>query len=128
MITGLVVLIGRNFELGVPIWHVFGATAGVLLLGIDFGLLALAIGAATGSRGLALGIASAVAVLSYVISAMAPVVSWMKPLQPVSLFAWAVGRNQLATGLTATSWVVLLGVGGILVVAANRSFDRLDIR
>lgn len=126
--TGLVVLVGRSFQLSVPVGHLAGATVGVLLLGVDLGLLALLIGAATGSRGLALGITSALAVVSYVVSAMAPVVSWMKPLRPLSLFAWSVGRNQLETGLTGTCWAVLLGVSIVLTAAAMWSFERLDIR
>lgn len=128
VVTGLVVLVGRSFELAVPIGHLVGATVGMLLLGVDLGLLALAIGSATGSRGLALGITSAVAVVSYVVSAMAPVVSWMRPLRPASIFAWSVGRNQLATGLSGTSWVVLVGVGAVLAVASVWSFEQLDIR
>ena len=43
-------------------------TAGVALLGIDFGLLAMALGAATGNRGEALGLASGVAAASYLVS------------------------------------------------------------
>lgn len=128
VVIGLVVAAGRSFELSVPIGPLVGATVGVLLLGVDLGLLALVIGAATGSRGLALGITSALAVVSYVVSAMAPVVSWMKPLQPASLFAWSVGRNQLATGLTGTSLAVLLGVAIVLVAVGVWSFERLDIR
>jgi ABC-2 type transport system permease protein len=128
VVTGLVVLVGRSFELAVPLGHLAGATVGMLLLGIDLGLLALAIGSATGSRGLALGITSAIAVVSYVVSAMAPVISWMQPLRPASIFAWSVGRNQLATGLSGTSWVVLLGVGAALAAVSVWSFERLDIR
>lgn len=128
IVTGLVVLLGRNFELGVPIGHLMGATAGLLLLGVDLGLLALVIGTTTGSRGLALGITSAVAVVSYVISTMALAVTWMKPLRPVSLFSWAVGRNQLAAGLSPASWAVLLGVAVVLTALATRTFDRFEVR
>jgi ABC-2 type transport system permease protein len=125
---GIVVVIGRNFELQIPLANVFGASMGVLLLGIDLGLLALLIGARTGSRGTALGVASVVAVVSYVVSSMAPVVSWLKPVQPLSLFYWAVGDNQLVDGLSASSWLVLGGVGVALALAANWAFDRLDVR
>ena len=127
-VTGLVVLSGRNFELSVSVGHLVGATLGVLLLGVDLGLLALVIGAVTGSRGFALGVTSALAVVSYVVSAMAPVVSWLRPLRPMSIFAWSVGRDQLAVGLSVTSWAVLVGVAIVLTAVAIWSFERLDIR
>ena len=53
------------------------------------------LGAATGSRGTAIGIASALAALCYLISSLAPVVDWIKPLRFASLFYWAVANRQL---------------------------------
>ena len=89
--TFLAVLTGRWFELDFGIWELTTATVGVLLLGIDVGLLALDIGAGTGERGVALGVASTVAAASYFVSSMAPVISWLEPGQvPVALLL--VGR------------------------------------
>lgn len=126
--TAAVVVTGRSFELPLPLAHVLGASVGVLLLGLDIGLLALLVGCITGSRGTALGIASTFATVSYVVSSMAPVVSWLKPVRPFSLFYWAVGNDQLAVGLSAGSWLVLGIVAVALTVASVASFERLDIR
>ncbi len=79
-------------------------------------------------RGTSLGVASAVAAVSYIVSSMAPVVSWLKPVRPFSLFFWAVGDNQLRTGLSAGSWLVLGGVAMALALASLVAFQRLDIR
>lgn len=126
--TAAVVAMGRNFELSIPFINVFGATVGVLLLGLDVGLLALLVGCITGSRGTALGVASAVATVSYIVSSMAPVVSWLKPVRPFSLFYWAVGNNQLVDGLSVGSWLVLSIVAVVLALASLAAFERLDIR
>jgi ABC-2 type transport system permease protein len=126
-LTLLTVLAGRWFDLRFGTWEVITASVGVLLLGIDFGLLALAIGAATGNRGLALGIASAAAAASYLVSSMAPVVAWLDPARYVSLFYWSVGNNQLQYGLRAGGLGVLVGVALLLAVLADRLFESHDL-
>jgi ABC-2 type transport system permease protein len=125
--TFLAVLVGRWFELSFGLLTLTTATAGVLLLGIDFGLLALAIGAGTGNRGLALGVASTVAAASYLVSSMAPVVSWLDPAKYLSLFYWSVGDNQLQDGLSAGAFAVLAGVAVVLAVVADRLFEAHDL-
>ncbi len=122
------VYLGRAFEVTLDPWHVATATLAVLLLGIDLGLIALALGAATGSRGTAIGLTSAVAALFYLISSLAPVVHWIHPLRFVSLFYWAVGDQQLTNGAGPASFAVLLGVAVLGAVAANAAFLRLDVR
>jgi ABC-2 type transport system permease protein len=125
--TFLAVLVGRGFELSLGTWELTTATVGVLLLGIDLGLLALAIGAGTGNRGLALGVASTAGAASYLVSSMAPVVSWLDPAKYLSLFYWSVGDNQLQDGLSAGAFAVLAGVGILLAVAADRLFEAHDL-
>jgi ABC-2 type transport system permease protein len=122
------VYLGRAFQVTLDPWHVATATLAVLLLGIDFGLIALALGAATGSRGTALGISGALAACCYLISSLAPVVHWLHPLRFVSLVYWAVGNEQLTNGAGPGSFAVLLAVAIAAAIAANTAFRRLDIR
>jgi ABC-2 type transport system permease protein len=126
-VTFLAVLTGRWFQLDFGIWELTTATVGVLLLGSDFGLLALAIGAGTGNRGVALGVASTVAAASYLVSSMAPVVSWLDPAKYLSLFYWSVGDNQLEDGLSIGGLAVLVGVGLVLAVVTDRLFASHDL-
>ena len=119
--------VGRIFHVNVSTNHLIGASAGVLLLGIDLGLLALAVGAATGNRGLAIGVATAVAAASYLVSSLAPVVNWVHPARFVSLFYWSVGDNQLTAGLGVDELAVLVVAGVALGVVAIAAFDRLDL-
>ncbi|MGH2882572.1 MAG: ABC transporter permease [Solirubrobacteraceae bacterium] len=120
--------IGRAFELTLDPAHVATATLAVLLLAIDFGLIALAVGAATGSRGTATGLASALAAISYLISSLAPVVHWIKPLRYASPFYWAVGNQQLTNGTTPGALAALLAIAIAAALTANITFQRLDIR
>jgi ABC-2 type transport system permease protein len=122
------VYIGRAFQLTIDPWHVATATLAVFALAIDLGLVALALGAATGSRSTAIAIASALAAISYLISSLAPVVAWIKPLRFASLFYWAVGNDQLTKGAGAACFAVLLAVAIAAAFAANYAFQRLDVR
>ena len=113
------VYVGRAFDVTLDPWHVATATLAVLALGIDLGLIALALGAATGSRGTAIGIATALAAVSYLISSLAPVVHWIRPLRFASLFYWAVGNHNSPTAPAPGSFAVLLAVAIAAAIAAN---------
>ena len=97
------------------------------LLAFDLGALALLVGAATGSRGAALGVASAVAGAAYLVASLAPVVSAFHRIRWLSPFTWAVGSDQLATGVTIGEAGALLGLGVLLVAASVPALERLDI-
>ncbi len=104
-----------------------GITIGVTLLSIDFGVLAMFVGAATGSRGSALGITSALAAASYLISSLAPAVHWLHSARYASPFYYAVGDGQLDHGIGVGSAALLVGVAVALVLAAISAFNRLDV-
>ena len=126
-VVTVVLALGHSFDITVGVASLVGTSLGVLFLGVDLGLVALVAGAASGSRGMALGIASAVAALSYLISSLAPVVGWVRPARFVSLFYWSVGNNQLTSGLSLGDAAVLVGSALALVALAALSFDRLDL-
>lgn len=126
--TMVCVVIGRSFDLAIPLTNLGGLTLGVALLGVDFGLCALAIGSITGSRGTALGITAALAAVSYLVSSLAPVIAWIHPARYASLFYWSVGDQQLANGLSLVSAIVLVSIGIVLTIVAVAGFRRLDLR
>jgi ABC-2 type transport system permease protein len=126
-VTFAFAIIGQSFQVQLGADALLGTTVGVVLLGLDFGLLALAVGASTGSRGVALGLAGTLAAASYVISSLAMTVHWMRPLRYTSLFYWSVGDRQLVDGLSTSSLLVLLGTGVGLAVLALVGFRRVDL-
>ena len=118
---------GRGFDLTIGTQALIGVTLGVLLLGIDFGAIAMLIGAATGSRGIAVGTTSALAAASYLISSLAPVVSWLHPARFVSPFFYAVGDGQLSHGIPIGWAAVLVAIAALATSGCLLAFDRLDV-
>jgi beta-exotoxin I transport system permease protein len=121
------VIIGRKFEVSLDLANVLWMSLGLALLGFDFGLLALALGSWRGSRGLAAGVAASLAVVSYLVSSLAPVVHWLRPARYASLFYWSIANGQFDRGLSAVSLGILLAVAAALVVVSAASLERLDL-
>lgn len=127
VVTALVVVAGRGFSLPIPAVGVLGVTIGVVLLGIDFGAIALLVGAMTGHRAIALGASSALAAASYLIGSLAPVVDWAHTARFASLFYYAVGNGQLENGISVRDVAVLAAVSAVSLYACLMAFDRLDL-
>lgn len=125
--VALCVLIGRSFELTVSVGTVASSSAAVFLMGIDFGIITMAVGAFTGRRGTAVGVGGALAAASYLLSSLAPVVSWIRPARYLSLFYWSVGNDQITNGVSLADYAVLVLVGLVAVYAAIACFRRLDL-
>ncbi len=128
VVTLLCLVPGAAFDL-TPHWAgALAITVSTSLLAWGLGLLALTIGAATGSRGIALGVATAVSATAYLISSLAPAVDWVHAIRWVSPFYWAVGSGQLTgAGPLWLDMVALAGFAALLTLAAMRAFERLDV-
>jgi ABC-2 type transport system permease protein len=125
--VAVVVIIGRSFQLDVTVASVASVSAAVLLMGLDFGLITLAAGALTGRRGAAIGVGTAIAAVSYLISSLAPVASWIRPGRYASLFYWSVGNSQISHGVSPGDYAALIVTGLCALAAAILAFRQLDI-
>ena len=126
--TLVCVLIGRQFQVAIDLGALVGISITVILLGALFGALALCIGALSGSRGTALGVSAGLAVVCYLISSLAPAISWVHSIRWISPFWWSVGAGQLANGVGWSDVGALVGTTVLLVVAAVAAAQRMDIR
>ena len=99
----------------------------LVLLSLAFGAIALAISAATGSRGAAIGIAVALMVVMYLVDALANIVDGLKVLRPLSLFKYYMGHDPLRNGLDLGDMAVLAVVTAVFLVAALVAFERRDL-
>jgi len=120
-------IVGPPFDLTVPAIDLGAACLMLLLVGLAFGAIALAIGCATGHRGLALGITGGFGVFSFVINALAPSVDALGWLRPLSPFRWYLDPDPLVSGIAWTNVVVLLTITAAGYVIAWKTFDRRDL-
>ena len=107
--------------------HLGAGAAAAVLLGIAFGTISLLIGAASGKRGLALGLSAALAVIAYVVNSLAPLVSSLEPLQKLTPVYHYTASDPLRNGLEASHVAVLAGIALVAAVLAVAAFDRRDI-
>lgn len=120
-------MLGRLFDLTTSVGDIVSISVTTALLGVDFGLVAMAIGARFGSRGAALGAGSALAAASYLLGSLAQVVDWLHPGRYASLFYWSVADDQIGAGAGITDYAVLVAVMLLAFGAAVASFQRFDI-
>jgi ABC-2 type transport system permease protein len=120
--------IARPAELeGVTAAKLAAATAQLVLFGACLGALALAVGAATGRKALALGVGAGVAILTYLANGVFPQVQGLEWTRDVSPWHWYLGGEPLKNGLQAGDSLLLLAVTLVLVAVGTVVFNRRDV-
>ncbi len=115
-------LVGMN----VPLGQVAAGSLAMVLLGLEHGWLALAVGAATGRRALSIAVAGAVAVGGYVLYVIGALVESLEPWRVVSPFQQALEGGPIGGGLvTGFAWMAV--VAAVLLAAGLPAFHRRDV-
>jgi ABC-2 type transport system permease protein len=117
-----------TFGLGIGVGSAVNGSIAMVLMGVEYGALALAVGAATGRRALAIGVAGAAAVAAYVVYALALIVGSWERWQPLSPFHQALQGGPLGAGAPPASWGWLALGAVVVVLVALPVFDRRDLR
>ena len=132
---------GLGFVLGLGLWigaraagmdvsagHLAAATLDVVLLALAYGGVALLVGAATGRRGITVGLTASLAVAAYLVSSLAALVDALDPARKASPFYWYTASDPLRHGLDLVHTVLLVALGLAAVALATVVFDRRDLR
>ncbi|MBA3470935.1 MAG: ABC transporter permease subunit [Herpetosiphonaceae bacterium] len=114
-----------DMEIGVD--KLVAGTVSSVLLALFFGTLGLALGAATGKRGLSMGLTSTVAIVGYLVHSLGEAVDWLKPAQKFSPFYYATSSNPLTNGLDLGHSLVFVVAMALLVAVAVFTFERRDV-
>ncbi len=123
----VVIALGPPFGLDVAIAHVAATCVMFFLLGLAFTWFALAVGCATGRKAWASAVAGGVAVVAYVLNAIAPSVSGLSWARPLSPFRWYLEPDPLVTGIHAQNVLVLAVIAAVCLVVAVWAFRRRDL-
>jgi ABC-2 type transport system permease protein len=115
------------FDMHLRVTDVASGAVAMALIGIEFGFVALAVGAVTGRRGIALAVGGSLAVASCVLYTLGLLVDGFERWQPLSPFHQVVADGPLGGGIPASfAWPVVVAV--LLVGCAVPVFSRRDIR
>ncbi|WP_225755678.1 ABC transporter permease subunit [Actinotalea sp. Marseille-Q4924] len=126
-LTAVLVALTGVMGMDLPVTSLAAGSLGLWLFGGALGTLAYAVGAATGRRASAVGAAAGVAVLSYVLAYLGPLVeggSWMEQLSP---YHWYVGGDPLTEGVSAGGYGLLVALAVVAAVVGVIAFRRRDV-
>ncbi|AOW92642.1 hypothetical protein BFN03_07905 [Rhodococcus sp. WMMA185] len=115
-------------NLGLSAPGILGATAHTALLGILFGMIAIALGALTGSRRVATAATGALAALAFAVSVFLPLSDTLAGGAKISPWYYYTASNPLVNGLDWAHLSILGASAVIIGVAAALLFERRDLR
>lgn len=121
------ILGGALVNLGVSPARLLAAAAVSAALAAPFGGVALAVGSITGRRGLAAAVGIGIAVLTYLIAALAELADWLRPARIISPFHLASPADLLSGHLDPLGLLATLLVAETLLIAAMLSLQRRDL-
>ncbi|MBV9607829.1 MAG: ABC transporter permease subunit [Solirubrobacterales bacterium] len=113
---------------GISIAHMAALAVQLAFFGFATGAVAIALGAANGRRSVATGIAAALAIVGWLISSFAPLLSGVAWLKYLSFYYYYAGHDPLTRGVDILGLVVLGVVTVALIAIAVFGFDRRDLR
>jgi beta-exotoxin I transport system permease protein len=112
---------------GVTLGELFVGGLSALAVALGSGAIAYFVGAATGRRGVALGVSSGVAVAGYVLYTMSNATGDLEWLTWLSPWRWFIDDAMMVNGLTVdVLWPVALTI--VAVVAGWQLFTRRDLK
>lgn len=115
-------------ELGLDPVRIVGASGALTGLAFLSAAAALFAGAATGRRIWATGVGAAIAVLGYILQALAKQPDNLEWLNALSPYAWVFGQSPLAEGVDAGGLALTWGIAVALAVASALALRARDLR
>ena len=120
-------LTGPPFDLNPSLVDLTAAVFMCFLLAMAFGAIALAIGAASGRRALAVGVTAGIAGGTYLLDLLVPAIRSIEFLQLLSPFHYYLGAEPMMRGLDVGNSLVLAAIAIVAFAAALVLFERRDL-
>jgi ABC-2 type transport system permease protein len=103
------------------------ATLHLAAFAMLFGAISFAVGAATGRRAVALGVAAGAALLAYAAKGLLPQVDGLAWTKDYSAFTWLNGSEPLRNGVDWGYLGIMLAIAAVLVALGTWAFNRRDV-
>ena len=97
------------------------------LMCLTAALITMALSAATGRRIVGIAAVGYYLFLAYLVYGLAEVISWLRPLRPLSLWRWYLGNDPITGGLDPIAVAVLTAVAVAAIAVGAWAFDRRDL-
>lgn len=134
LVAALAILLTITLIIGVGVVDLVTPTYGLIAGGVQAALIGalftgvgLLVGALTGRRGMALGVSIALAIATWILYSLAPLVDWLEHWLWINPFQWAIGNDPLRNGIDSGYALRFLLVTAGLISAAVFAFNRRDI-
>ena len=114
--------VGLDLDFG----RLAGALGALAVLGLLYGWLALAVGAAYPSKLLALAIPAGYAAAAYLVGGLHDLAGWLDPLRFLSPF-WLIGQSPLQNGVDGWGTLVVLLAAVLALAAGAVLVERRDL-
>ena len=113
---------------GITLAHITALAVQLAFFGFATGAVAIALGAGTGRRSLATGVAAAVGIVGWLINSFAPLVGAIDWLKYISPFYYYAGHDPLTQGVDILGIIVLGAVSLVLTALGMIGIERRDLR
>ena len=122
------ILIGSLImDYSVSISGLFQMSLSLLLISYATGFIALSIGAATGSKSIAIGIPATIAAIGYLIHILVPLIDSLSSLKYISILHYYIGDRPFINGITPWHALVLIGVAVVPFTIGLYRFNHRDL-
>jgi ABC-2 type transport system permease protein len=113
---------------GLPWWGIWSAGLQSFAFVMVLCGLAFAVGAATGSRGLAITVGSAAAVVGFLIQALAPIADFMEDIRIASPWYWLLRDNPVRVEPNLLNFWLPMGLCAVFVAIGVLALSRRDLK
>ena len=114
-------------DYSVSLSGLFYMSLSLLLLGYATGFMALSIGAATGSKTLAVAIPAAIVGIGYLINILVPIIESLSDLKYISILHYYIGDKPFINGITPWHALVLIGIAVVAFIVGHYRFNARDL-
>lgn len=115
-------------NMGIPAGRLAAAVADAAALALVFGSIAFLVGASTGRKAIASGLAAVTAVAAYLVNSLAALVPGLRTVQKASPYYHYAVSDPLRHGLAADHLLALMAVAAIAAGVGLVLFARRDLR
>jgi ABC-2 type transport system permease protein len=128
VVLALALLVGTPIvDMSVAVERLIAASWSTAVTGMVFGSVGVLVGALSGRRSMALGIALTVSIASFVVYSLAPLVDVMDDINHFNPMQWTVGAESLRRGFDAGYTLAALVFAALLMSGEVMAFDRRDM-